>query len=139
VLTYCCGCPLPPGEFVPARCPVHRRRPDCGRWTGRQARRPVTDGRRRPGDRCRHCTVFKCCRPKGLCWGCYYTLAVRALYPPLSPAGRRGVGRGDRKCRPASDVTDSRPGSPERIAVYAGRAERDEEIFSKRDGWAAAS
>ncbi len=41
---------------------------------------------------CRHCKRFPDYRPRGLCWRCYYTPAVRALYPAMSPqeSGREG-------------------------------------------------
>ncbi len=29
---------------------------------------------------CRHCTKGKVNRPRGLCWRCYYTPGVKALY-----------------------------------------------------------
>lgn len=33
---------------------------------------------------CRHCGKGKVCRPRGLCWRCYYTPGVRDLYPSTS-------------------------------------------------------
>ena len=29
---------------------------------------------------CRHCGLKPICRPRQLCWKCFYTLSVRALY-----------------------------------------------------------
>jgi hypothetical protein len=40
---------------------------------------------------CRHCGSRKVTRPRGLCWTCYYTPAVSALYPSTSKLGRRGA------------------------------------------------
>lgn len=33
---------------------------------------------------CRHCRAGKVNRPRGLCWNCYYTPGVKALYPVTS-------------------------------------------------------
>lgn len=33
---------------------------------------------------CRHCGGDKVNRPRGLCWSCYYTPGVKALYPSTS-------------------------------------------------------
>ncbi len=33
---------------------------------------------------CRHCRKGKVNRPRGLCWNCYYTPGVKALYPITS-------------------------------------------------------
>jgi hypothetical protein len=30
---------------------------------------------------CRHCNKHPVNRPRGLCWKCFYTPGVRALYP----------------------------------------------------------
>ena len=38
--------------------------------------------------RCRHCHERKVCRPRGLCWRCYYAPGVRDQYPP-QPGGRQ--------------------------------------------------
>jgi len=43
---------------------------------------------------CRHCQRAPVSRPRGLCWGCYYTPTIRDLYPSVSKFGRRGVVRG---------------------------------------------
>jgi hypothetical protein len=80
---------------------------------------------------CRHCNQRGVNRPRGLCWGCYYTPGVIHLYPPDSKYAYRGVGTSGRKpCEP----TTARPGSPEKIAVLEGRAERGEMLFHPDDG-----
>jgi hypothetical protein len=38
---------------------------------------------------CVHCCKKKVNRPRGLCWGCYYTPGVRDLYPITSKFGKR--------------------------------------------------
>lgn len=30
---------------------------------------------------CRHCSKLSACRPRGLCWRCYYTPGVKDQYP----------------------------------------------------------
>lgn len=43
---------------------------------------------------CRHCNCRKVNRPRGLCWHCYYTPGVRALYPSTNkyaPHAARGI------------------------------------------------
>ncbi len=42
-----------------------------------------------PSRRCRHCRKSSVSRPRGLCWGCYYTPGVRDLYPITSKFARR--------------------------------------------------
>jgi hypothetical protein len=73
-------------------------------------------------DTCRHCSKSKVSRPRGLCWGCYYTPGVKELYPiPSDKLTRRGLGihYGDLPCPPAA--TDTLPGTPERVAVLEER------------------
>lgn len=45
-----------------------------------------------PRPLCRHCFKKLVCRPRGLCWRCYYTPGVQANYPPMlsADAGRMG-------------------------------------------------
>jgi hypothetical protein len=71
---------------------------------------------------CRHCGRRKACRPVGLCWPCYYTPEVRALYPSTSKFARRGVGGGNVDRPPAPEATAARPGSAAKVAVMADRA-----------------
>lgn len=52
---------------------------------------PCAHCRRRPGD-----------RPRGLCSTCYYTPAVRALYPAVPPAVSGAIGGNAKKRREAA-------------------------------------
>jgi ribosomal protein S14 len=70
---------------------------------------------------CRHCGREKVNRPRGLCWTCHRSPAVRALYGPVSKYGTRGVGHHGERRRLPPDPTDTPPGTPERAAVYAER------------------
>lgn len=38
---------------------------------------------------CRHCCQNKIARPRRLCFRCYYTPAIKALYPPCPRLGPR--------------------------------------------------
>ena len=40
---------------------------------------------------CLHCKILKVCRPRGLCWSCYYKPGVRELYEPTSIHGVYGT------------------------------------------------
>jgi hypothetical protein len=73
---------------------------------------------------CRHCHKEPVSRPRGLGWRCYYTPAVRALYPSGSKYARRSDLAPDAPPPlPPTDATDLLPG-PDRVLVYAGRFER---------------
>lgn len=39
---------------------------------------------------CRHCGERKVNRPRGLCWGCYYTPGVKEKYPVTCKTAPRG-------------------------------------------------
>jgi hypothetical protein len=39
---------------------------------------------------CRHCKIKKSCRPRGLCWTCYYKPGVRELHPCTSKYSPKG-------------------------------------------------
>lgn len=41
--------------------------------------------------KCRHCGRDKVNRPRGLCWTCYYTPGVRAMFPVTSKYGEKAV------------------------------------------------
>lgn len=132
-------------------------RPSCVAGCGRKAR--VDSGRRRglcstcdqdaavrarfplpplpnsgPAKVCRHCGKRKPARWKrGLCLGCYRDRAVRALYPPVSRYAVRGV-RDSHGRRPLPAPTEALPGTPEKVAVLAGRAARRQQLFHPDDG-----
>ena len=70
---------------------------------------------------CRHCERNQACRPRGLCWTCYYTPRIRKKYPSTSKFARRGPGAVFRLGSPPTAPTQAIPGSPEKIAVLAQR------------------
>ena len=71
-------------------------------------------------------------RPRGLCWGCYYTPGVKDLYPSTSKYARRGTGNGMRCDAPACEPTAVPPG-PGKVAILAERAARGECLFNDED------
>jgi hypothetical protein len=83
--------------------------------------------------RCRHCGAAPVCRPRRLCWTCYYTPGVRALYPPTSKYARFGLGLRPRRRLLPPYPTKALPGSPEKIAVLTERARRGLELFHPDD------
>jgi hypothetical protein len=82
--------------------------------------------------KCRHCCKNKIHRPRGLCWRCYYTLEINALYVTESKFGRRSY-PDFYGSAPLPDPTDARPGTPEKVAVMEERANRGESIFHPED------
>lgn len=62
----------------------------CGRECWHQAMRATWAD----GSECIHCRKRKRCRPRGLCWTCYYDQAVRAMYPLSDSPTVRGRPRG---------------------------------------------
>lgn len=88
---------------------------------------------------CRHCGHPRSnpLSKRGLCWCCYHTPSVRALYPSTSKFAKHGVGN---HCRQSvmPSPTNAPPASPEKVAVLEGRAERGESLFSPHDAdWEA--
>ena len=82
---------------------------------------------------CRHCGHIPASRPRGLCWGCYYTPKVRDQYTTTSRYGRRGIedcyGRFNLPPAPTSAV----PGSPEKLAVLMIRAMQHHSLWHPLD------
>lgn len=88
----------------------------------------------RPAPRiCRHCNRYRVNRPRGLCWTCYYTPGVLAAYPVVSKYARRGVGNVTGNRPLPTRPTAAEPGTPEKIAVLAGRAARAEGLWHPDD------
>lgn len=83
---------------------------------------------------CRECGEYKVCRPRGLCWVCYYSPGVRETFVIESKFARKGVGVRNITGK-TPNPTDARPGSPEKIAVLAARAEAGESLFHPDDSF----
>ena len=83
--------------------------------------------------KCRHCQKNRVTRPRGLCWTCYYTDGVRDRYPSVSKYGHRGIGNfNGAGARPAFP-TSAAPGSPEKLAILAQRAQLRQSLFHPDD------
>jgi hypothetical protein len=77
---------------------------------------------------CRHCGRDKVNRPRGLCWTCHRSPAVRSLYGPLSKYGVRGVGHhGERRRSPTPPAV---PPGPAKVDVLAERVARGELLWN---------
>ena len=91
---------------------------------------------------CRHCGHTPANRPRGLCYACYhYTPEVRRLYEVSDRFPGRGHGTEPAGRRSLPTPTDAPPGTREKVAVLAGRAERGEHLFHPADAvdWGAAA
>jgi len=75
--------------------------------------------------------VAPACRPRRLCWTCYYTRKIRELYPPTGAPFGLGL---DPRRRPLPPYpTAAVPGTPEKIAVLMQRAARGLELWHPDD------
>lgn len=81
-----------------------------------------------PDKPCAHCGRLGVCRPRGLCWKCYYAPGVRELYQ--SNRLRRVV---ESAVGPPKIATRARPGTLEKIRVLEERAESRMGLWHPRD------
>ena len=82
---------------------------------------------------CKHCRKSNACRPRGLCWSCYYAPGVRDLYPSTSVYAHRGVANISGKgCEPPAP-TGALPGSAEKVAILAERARSKQSLWHPED------
>lgn len=83
---------------------------------------------------CRHCNKAAVNRPRGLCWGCYYTPGLKKKYPSTSKYARRGRGGSKMGELPlASFPTSAMPGTVEKLAVMEKRSKAGRAIFHPDD------
>jgi hypothetical protein len=82
---------------------------------------------------CRHCHESRVCRPRGLCWSCYYKPGVRELYPSTSKYGRRGLGNFNGSAPLPAFPTKATPGSEEKLAILAERARMKQSLWHPDD------
>lgn len=94
------------------------------------ARQVNIGSRNRP--MCRHCGLKPTCRPKGLCWTCYYS-RIRDLYPTESVHGRRGVIDSPGRFAIPEQATDALPGSREKLRILAARAAARVSLWHPQD------
>jgi hypothetical protein len=85
---------------------------------------------------CRHCGRVRKGLVRRLCGRCHRDPAVRALYPLAGKEARfatKGPGGGNGGYRRADAPTDARPGTPEKVALLAGRVEAGVSLFRPDD------
>jgi len=85
--------------------------------------------------RCRHCQRRPVNRPRGLCWGCYYTPGVREAYGwrDVGGSSRRGHGNGNGDRPTPPHPSPVLPG-PDKVAVLAARAQAGFGLWHPHDG-----
>lgn len=84
---------------------------------------------------CRHCGETRACRPRGLCWACYYNPFVRPLYEPVSKMAKIGAMRDHHLTgiRALPEPTEAEPGTEEKIRVLINRLASNQHLFHPRD------
>lgn len=83
---------------------------------------------------CCHCHKCKACRPRGLCWRCFHTPAIKDMHPSTSKFGlpRRGIPDtyGGSKL---PEPTTALPRSQDKVAVMEQRALQQLSLFHPQD------
>jgi hypothetical protein len=82
---------------------------------------------------CAHCQRRPRSRPRGLCWGCYYTPGIRKRYPRINRFAVRGGEDFRGYAYLPIEPTRALPGSPEKVAVLAERARRRVSLWHPAD------
>lgn len=80
--------------------------------------------------RCVHCQRNKAVRPRGMCAGCYYSPAVRALYPSTSKY--RSLGEPQEPAR-LPRPTSAAPGTRSKLRVLMRRFRSGLQLWHPRD------
>jgi hypothetical protein len=81
---------------------------------------------------CRNCWQQRLLRPKGLCWKCYFTPGVRALYTPVSPRGNRFHDAQAEGAVP-DEATQALPRSEAKLAELARRVQMRQALHCSGD------
>lgn len=83
---------------------------------------------------CRHCSKCVASRARGLCWTCYHTPEVLALYPSKTAKWQGESLRIGNKTPPLCPrATQARPGSTEKKMVMKRRARLGYAVFHPAD------
>lgn len=82
--------------------------------------------------KCRHCHIGKVCRPRGLCWNCFYRQGVRELYPIVSKFHKNNI-KDFCGQPPLPRPTSAPPRTPEKLAVLVERAELKQSLWHPDD------
>lgn len=82
---------------------------------------------------CKHCNKKHPCRPRGLCWRCYYTPGVRDMYPVNNSVyNRRGVEDFNNQA-PLPEPTDKLPITEDKVKEITRRAELRQSLWHPND------
>lgn len=82
---------------------------------------------------CRHCKKNPVTRPRGLCWSCYYTPGVKALFPSTSKyASRSNIPNSSVSPLPPFP-TDAAVGSEAKMKIMAIRAALGQSLHHPED------
>lgn len=87
--------------------------------------------KRRPRGPCVYCKLRLSCRPRGLCWACYYTPEIRAQIP----ISNSKYAKRDEPYYRGEDPTptNAKPGTPEKMKVLEYRANNGLGLFNSKD------
>lgn len=87
---------------------------------------------------CRHCGKNRQNRPRGLCYACWKTPAIKALYPARSKYYRPRDSDFYGGNAPPDMATTARPGTPEKLAAMALRAQGRRSLWHAQDATAGS-
>lgn len=79
---------------------------------------------------CRHCKEGRPCRPRGLCWPCYYDPAIRESY---ASKVRRGVEDFEGPAALPPVPTRALPGTREKVDIMVERARLGQALWHPHD------
>lgn len=82
---------------------------------------------------CRHCKKNPVTRPRGLCWPCYYTPGVKALFPSTSKYARRSNVPNSSVSPLPPFPTDAKVGSEAKMQIMAIRAALGQALHHPED------
>lgn len=82
---------------------------------------------------CRHCNKIPINRPRGLCWGCYYTPGVKDKYPSTSKYARRGHGNFCGVSPLPEEPTKAPPGSAAKVEILIQRCKAGNSLWHPED------
>jgi hypothetical protein len=82
---------------------------------------------------CRHCKRNTVCRPRGLCWTCWFWPGVRERYGPVNKFGNRGSGLCAAGRKLPAVPTTALPGTSTKMVVMMHRAAAGVVLFHPED------
>jgi len=83
---------------------------------------------------CRHCSLLRVVKRRGLCHRCYYTKAIRRLYSDNRKRGAGSVGNDWVRPTPLPDEpTDALPGTEAKVEVMRARFAERQSLWHPED------